>query len=159
MYACIQAASLKVHMRAKHPEAALMGSQETAVVNGDTNSTSASADITSTTYVYACQECPYQTINRRSFQRHLSDHRKNLLPIGTRQKANLKASEPVSSDYHVAVFCSDIIPTNSNISAACTNVTSTAVDVAAVCPPSGDTATMAVSETPTYSLYSVISYG
>ena len=63
-YTAIQAISLKMHMRTKHPTAA-------------TTSTEA---VPGATMVYSCQSCRYQTVNRRSWLDHYQDHLSNPAP-------------------------------------------------------------------------------
>ena len=58
-YTCIQAASIKMHNRAKHRGVQL---------------SSATNDTSGGTFVYACDSCRYQTVNQRSFVSHMTIH-------------------------------------------------------------------------------------
>jgi len=63
-YTAIQAISLKMHMRTRHP-AATWSTQPAAA---------------GTTVVYSCRSCRYQTVNRRSWLDHVEVHRSNAAP-------------------------------------------------------------------------------
>jgi hypothetical protein len=62
-YTCIQAASLKLHIRSKHPDAPPVSD----VPSSQNSSLTATA-------VYACTVCRYQTVNQRSYLSHVANH-------------------------------------------------------------------------------------
>ena len=55
-YSCIQAISLKTHMKNKHP-----GCSEG---------------------IYMCDQCQYRTVNKQNYDNHLEDHRNGLVSLG-----------------------------------------------------------------------------
>ena len=63
-YTCIQAASLKLHIRSKHPNST------TQPIVADTVPLPSSK----ATSVYTCPICRYQTVNQRSYQSHVINH-------------------------------------------------------------------------------------
>lgn len=75
-YSCIQAISLKTHLKNKHP-----GCEG----------------------IYSCDVCQYHTVNKSHWLNHLEDHKNNLIaiddpPVGTRDVINGKSSRVVCVD-------------------------------------------------------------